>query len=112
MALRPRVDPKNLFLDDDDIDDDTFLRNSRNQPTNNSLDNGYESRQMFEQRKREIEERTFMSTERSLGLLRETEVVGVATAEELVSIKIILDTCIKFIFPINYTKNFYIKITF
>lgn len=38
---------------------------------------------MFEQRKQEIEDRTMNSTQRSIGLLRETEQVGVATANEL-----------------------------
>lgn len=110
MAARPRVDPNCLFLDDD-VDDDTFLRNSRNQPTNNGGNNpfdnnGYDQRQMFEQKKREIEERTLMSTERSLGLLRETEEVGNATAEELARQREQLEKTSKQLDEINTTLRF------
>lgn len=77
------VDPNNLFIEDD-IDDETFLRNSRNNGSStNPFDDGFDQRQMYEQRRKQIEDRTIMSTERSLGLLHETEDVGNATAVEL-----------------------------
>ncbi|XP_058054986.1 synaptosomal-associated protein 29 [Anopheles bellator] len=40
-------------------------------------------RQTFEQRRRELEESTLITSQRCLGVLRETEQVGIATAEEL-----------------------------
>ncbi|EDS35912.1 synaptosomal-associated protein 29 [Culex quinquefasciatus] len=40
-------------------------------------------RQTFEQRRRELEESTLLTSQRCLGVLRETEQVGIATAEEL-----------------------------
>lgn len=79
----------NLF---EDIDDATFLKNSTSSrgglPTSSSSTNPFaqdldRERQIYEQKRREIEERTIISTNRSLGLLRETEQVGTATAEEL-----------------------------
>lgn len=110
MASRPpRVDPNKLFLDDDGPNDDTFLRNSRNHnpaAVNNPFDDGYDQRQMFEQKKREIEERTLMSTERSLGLLRETEEVGNATAEELARQREQLENTSKQLDEINTTLRF------
>jgi len=42
-----------------------------------------QQRQMLEQKRREVEERTLASSERGLGLLYESERVGVATAQEL-----------------------------
>lgn len=81
----------NLFEEEEDVDDDSFLRNSR---TNNYLLGDDRTTQNvdqfmdFEQRRnqllqkqKEIEERTVKSTERSLSYLRNTEEVGVATAE-------------------------------
>lgn len=40
-------------------------------------------RQTFEQRRRELEESTLATSQRCLGVLKETEQVGIATAEEL-----------------------------
>ncbi|XP_062558839.1 synaptosomal-associated protein 29 [Armigeres subalbatus] len=40
-------------------------------------------RQTFESRRRELEESTLLTSQRCLGVLRETEQVGIATAEEL-----------------------------
>lgn len=68
-----------LFADDDDINDDEFLKNSRVKPNDSYL----EQRQMYEQKRKEVEERTLSSSQRSVGLLRETEQVGIATASEL-----------------------------
>lgn len=67
----------NLFSDD--VDDETFLKNSRVKPKDDYL----EQRQLYEQKRKEIENRTLDSSQRSIGLLRETEQVGIATANEL-----------------------------
>lgn len=64
----------------DDVDDETFLKNSRVKP---KQDDYLEQRQLYEQKKKEIENRTLDSSQRSIGLLRETEQVGIATATEL-----------------------------
>lgn len=107
MASRPYVDPKSSLFLDDDVDDETFLRNGRNQPTNsNPFDDDYDPRQMYEQKKRDIEDRTLMSTERSLGLLRETEEVGNATAEELARQREQLEKTSKQLDDINTTLRF------
>lgn len=85
-------DPKNPFFSlEDDVDDETFLKNApaRNQPAgryqnfNNDLT---QQRQQLLERKREIEERTIKSSERSVSLLRDSEQIGVATAEVIVTI--------------------------
>lgn len=70
---------QNGSLFSDDVDDETFLKNSRVKPKDDYL----EQRQMYEQKRKEIEDRTLNSSQRSIGLLRETEQVGVATATEL-----------------------------
>lgn len=70
---------QNGSLFNDDVDDDTFLKNSRVKPK----DDYVEQRQMYEQKRKDIEDRTLNSSQRSIGLLRETEQVGVATATEL-----------------------------
>lgn len=92
----------------EDVDDDTFLSSHRSllnakarsqmgglenprstNPFEEETDNSYpevannDPRQTFEQRKREIEERTLNSTQKSLHLLYDTEEVGKATAFEL-----------------------------
>lgn len=84
---------KNIFLDDDDdIDDEAFLNTNRNYMLSNNLsNNGFslnnipstmeEKRQEMLQKRREVEQRTIKSTERSLSYLRNSEEVGAATAE-------------------------------
>ena len=89
---------KNPFYDpdEDEVDDEDFLRKSR--PTGYMLPNSNNTaapqqqqqtnsaelhRQQMLQRRREIEERTLDSSTRSLSLLYESEKVGQATAEEL-----------------------------
>lgn len=69
-------------VEEDDVDDETFLRNSR---VNSNL---YQERTRLEDkrqelldRRKEIEERTLESSNRSIGLLRDSEQIGVATAE-------------------------------
>lgn len=63
----------------DDVDDETFLKNSRVKPKDDYM----EQRQIYEQKRKEIENRTINSSQRSIALLRETEQVGIATAQEL-----------------------------
>lgn len=83
----------NLFEDDDDIDDDTFLANApAGAGSAVGHSNGYHNggsgssdqrlKELLE-KKEAIEQRTIDSTKRSLGLLQDTEQVGMATAEEL-----------------------------
>lgn len=92
----------NLF-DDDDIDDETFLKNSsRTRGTN-----PFEDQQMsYQDRSRAIEERTLASSNRSLGLLYETEQVGIATAEELARQREQLDNTNRHLDDINQTLRF------
>lgn len=93
----------NLF-EDDDVDDDTFLRNSRRIPSNN---NPFEEQQYnYQQRIQEVENRTLASSNRSLGLLRETENVGIATAEELARQREQLEKTNKQLDDINTTLRF------
>lgn len=86
-----------LFSVEDDIDDDAFLKhppigNSNYIPTLNpnissssSLSKSHsdieDRTKLMLQAKREIEERTIQSSQRSLSLLRHSEEVGNATAE-------------------------------
>lgn len=96
------VKGKGNFFDEEEIDDDEFLRhpksgttgyalpqqnhnysNSFNQPRNTEQQNVEHQRQELAERRREIEERTLASSERGLGLLFESEKVGIATADEL-----------------------------
>eukprot|EP00092_Neocalanus_flemingeri_P022843 GFUD01024768.1.p1 GENE.GFUD01024768.1~~GFUD01024768.1.p1 ORF type:complete len:260 (-),score=117.45 GFUD01024768.1:611-1390(-) len=89
---------KNKFFTEE-VDDEEFLRHPKSgssgyllphqAPTlsNNSRHSAQQSleqqRQELAQKRREVEERTLASSERGLGLLYESEKVGVATAEEL-----------------------------
>lgn len=88
------VKSANPFLDDDDdLDDNEFLNHPRQgssgymlgNQSSGSEQNEWEDRrkQLLEERRR-IEERTLQSTNNSLGLLHESEQVGILTAEELV----------------------------
>lgn len=80
------------LFDDDDVDDETFLRNARPRPgpqSGSSMGSGpigdlERQRQAMLERQREIEQRTIDSSSRSIGLLRDSEQIGIATAEELV----------------------------
>lgn len=78
MSGHQYVQNGNLFTDD--VDDETFLQNSRVKPMK---DDYLDQRQMYEQKRKDIEERTLDSSQRSICLLRETEQVGTATATEL-----------------------------
>ncbi|KAF9805778.1 hypothetical protein SFRURICE_009410 [Spodoptera frugiperda] len=88
------VNPNKLF-EDDDVDDDTFVNSFRSRipPPQQSrpapsaygsqLSALEQQRQAMLQRQREIEQRTLDSSSRSIGILRESEQIGIATAEEL-----------------------------
>ena len=84
---------RNPYLDDeDDVDDLTFLSHSKQGPSGYVLGNGNQSQanndyqqrkqQLLEER-RKIEERTLQSSKVSLGLVYESEQMGISTAEEL-----------------------------
>jgi len=91
---------RNKFFDEE-VDDDEFLRHPKsgnsgymlpgnkvpNQPNppssrQQNTDNMEQQRQQLAERRRDIEERTLASSERGLGLLYESEKVGIATEEE------------------------------
>lgn len=82
------INSDNLF---EDVDDDKFLRgheqtNSQRLNSNNPFAQDVDierQKQIYEQKRRDLEEKTLLSSNRSLGLLYETERVGTATAEEL-----------------------------
>lgn len=71
-----------------------------------SSTNPFQQAQAYEQRKREIEDRTLNSTVRSLGLLHETEEVGAKTAEELARQREQLEKTSKTLDEINTTLRF------
>lgn len=92
-------------FDEDDVDDETFLRNSsasRNKPQS-TFD---EQVQSFQERRRQIEDRTIQSSERSIGLLRDSEQIGIATAEELSRQREQLERTDKRLDEINHTLRF------
>lgn len=111
---------RNTFLDDDDdIDDDEFLRHSRStggfilNDSNNDFKyqsdvpvNLEEKRKELLLKKKEIEQRTIMSTEKSLSYLRNSEEVGAATAEELFRQREQLERTEKRLDDINTTLRF------
>lgn len=81
-------------LFEDEVDDDTFVNSFRAkipppQPKPNANSYGghigelERQRQMMLEKQREIEQRTLDSSARSIGLLRDSEQIGIATAEEL-----------------------------
>lgn len=73
----------NPFDEDDDIDDETFLQNSKRPSARGANKSFDEQVQTFQERRKEIENRTLQSTERSISILRDSEKIGAATAEEL-----------------------------
>ncbi|XP_072744880.1 synaptosomal-associated protein 29 [Anoplolepis gracilipes] len=105
-------DPRNPFFSlEDDVDDETFLKNApaRNLSTGHyqNFDNDMtQKRQQLLQRKKEIEERTIQSSERSVSLLRDSEQIGVATAEELIRQREQLQRTEKRLDDINSTLRF------
>ncbi|XP_025263788.1 synaptosomal-associated protein 29-like [Camponotus floridanus] len=111
-ALHYFSDPRNPFFSlENDVDDETFLRNApvralpagRYQNFNNDIT---QKRQQLLQRKKEIEERTIQSSERSVSLLRDSEQIGVATAEKLIRQREQLQRTEKRLNDINSTLRF------
>ncbi|XP_044261387.1 synaptosomal-associated protein 29 [Tribolium madens] len=91
-------------FEEDDVDDEIFLRNSRrSQGPQSSFDDQLQS---FQERKRAIEDRTINSTEKSLSILRDSEQIGIATAEELVRQREKLEKTDKQLDEINATLRF------
>jgi len=76
-------------VDEDEVDDETFLRHSKSGSSGYMLPNHlYQEKNALEvnrlqllERQKIIEERTVRSSERSISLLRDSEQIGVATAE-------------------------------
>ncbi|XP_076249750.1 synaptosomal-associated protein 29-like [Calliopsis andreniformis] len=108
-------DPKNPFFSlEDDIDDETFLksappRSSGRTPYNHytNFDNDLEQKhQELLHRRKEIEDRTIKSSERSISLLRDSEQIGAATAEELMRQREQLERTEKRLDDINSTLRF------
>jgi synaptosomal-associated protein 29 len=86
---------RGIFDDEDDVDDNEFMSRVRpnvsyrndllgNNFGNQDLENAHRQKQQVVETTRDVEQRTLQSTERTLRLLRESENIGTATAEELV----------------------------
>ncbi|CAI6369057.1 unnamed protein product [Macrosiphum euphorbiae] len=86
---------RGIFDEDDDVDDNEFMSRVRpnvgyrndllgNNFGNQELENAHRQKQQVVETTRDVEQRTLQSTERTLRLLRESENIGTATAEELV----------------------------
>lgn len=109
-----------FFAVEDDVDDETFLNhrptymmsNSGNYNSSGYNTNAYQHNDILEvkeqllQKRREIEERTVESSQRSLNLLRNSEEVGAATAEELLRQREQLEKTEKRLDEINTTLRF------
>ncbi|XP_022911527.1 synaptosomal-associated protein 29-like [Onthophagus taurus] len=91
----------NPFEEDDEIDDETFLKNSRH--PQGSFDDELKK---LQENRRDIENRTITSTERSIGILRDSEQIGIATAEELARQREQLERTDKRLDEINATLRF------
>ncbi|KAK9878792.1 hypothetical protein WA026_023857 [Henosepilachna vigintioctopunctata] len=85
-----------------EVDDDTFLKNSR-RTTNTAFDNRIQS---YQEKRKQIEERTINSTEKSISVLRDSEQIGIATAEELMRQREKLEKTDKQLDEINATLRF------
>ncbi|XP_063833142.1 synaptosomal-associated protein 29 [Ostrinia nubilalis] len=95
MSGHKYIGNTNNLFEDDDVDDETFVNSyrpripaSQPKPAPTSYGGGHiaeleRQRQAMMERQREIEQRTLDSSSRSVGLLRESEQIGIATAEEL-----------------------------
>lgn len=102
----------------DDVDDDTFVDSYRSRipppqpkPVPHPYGGGHISdierqRQVMLQRQRDIEQRTLDSSSRSIGLLRESEDIGIATAEELSRQREVLQTTNKRLDEINTNLSY------
>ncbi|CAD7012050.1 unnamed protein product [Ceratitis capitata] len=102
----------------EDVEDDIFLNNSRSNSTTSGRSSGVGARstnpfdepsdplQMYAERRREIEQRSLDSTQRSLNLLYNTEDVGKATAAELAKQREQLENTTRQLDEINSTLRF------
>ncbi|CAD6231632.1 GSCOCG00001507001-RA-CDS [Cotesia congregata] len=113
MAHDYLSDSKNPFFSlEDDIDDETFLQSaptrsiSSNNPFVNFDNNIEQQHQQILERKKAVEERTIKSSERSMTLLRDSEQIGAATAEELIRQREQLERTEKRLDDINSTLRF------
>lgn len=105
MSGHRYVKSTNPFEDDEDVDDDTFLKNSRR--TNGIQPPSLEDQlQTLQERKKAIEDRTLNSTERSISILRDSEQIGIATGEELMRQREKLERTDKQLDEINATLRF------
>lgn len=105
MTSQRPIKSTNPF-EEDDIDDELFLRNSRRTNPQPNFDNFDDQLQSFAERKRAIENRTLTSTEKSINVLRESEQIGIATAEELMRQREKLEKTDKQLDEINATLRF------
>ncbi|XP_050308924.1 synaptosomal-associated protein 29 [Anthonomus grandis grandis] len=106
MSGHNYIKSTNPFDDDfqDDVDDETFLKNSRRPPPSSS---SFDAQvQSFQERRRQIEENTIRSTQQSLSVLRDSEQIGIATAEELLRQREKLERTDKQLDDINNTLRF------
>ncbi|CAH0595361.1 unnamed protein product [Chrysodeixis includens] len=111
------VNPNKLF-EEDDVDDDEFVDSFRSripapQPSKPPVNSHgshiaalEQQRQAMLLRQREIEQRTLDSSARSIGLLRESEQIGIATAEELTRQREQLQNTNKRLDEINTNLNY------
>nr|CAD7589284.1 unnamed protein product [Timema genevievae] len=115
MANRYLSDSNNSFFAiEDDVDDETFLRSTTSNSSGYTLpNNSYQNRSTYEdkrlqllERKKQIEENTIKSSERSISLLRDSEQIGVATAEELMRQREQLERTEQRLDDINATLRF------
>ncbi|CAK1541605.1 unnamed protein product [Leptosia nina] len=91
MSGHKYISNTNNLFEDEDVDDDTFVNSyaARRPPpkpqtqTSSYMADLERQRQTMLQKQKEIEQRTLDSSSRSIGLLRESEQIGIATAEEL-----------------------------
>lgn len=110
------TDPNSRFfsVDEGDVDDEAFLRHSKSGSSGYMLPNYLyheknapeDNRLQVLERTKEIEERTIRSSERSISLLRDSEQIGVATAEELLRQREQLERTEKRLDDINNTLRF------
>lgn len=117
MSGHQYINKSNLF-EDDDVDDDTFVNSYRSRipapqprPAPSNTYGGHigeleRQRQTMLQRQREIEQRTLDSSARSIGLLRDSEQIGIATSEELMRQREQLENTNKRLDEINTNLNY------
>ncbi|OWR54979.1 synaptosomal-associated protein 29-like [Danaus plexippus] len=89
MSGHRYISNSNNLFEDDDVDDDTFVNSYRPRvPPPAPKASPYYSdlerqKKAYLEKQKEIHERTVESSFRSIGLLRDSENIGIATAEEL-----------------------------